>query len=145
MLRREFFHSVEAEPGTLLLFRHVLPHAGTKNESADQNLRVVLFDTVVNTIKPPEPEEQHFVWQQLEEAFRGKRQPYGSSLQFLASILQHRKETQRDPLQHHPDIAAEVEARLTAKEIEIRKYLQQADGQSPARPIATEQSKSSAA
>ena len=91
LLRPEFFHSRRVEPGTLLLFRHILPHAGTANipPAGGDGVRVVMFDMVVSRHQPATGESQHFIWQRLADAYRERRRKAPLPVEFLASLQQH--------------------------------------------------------
>lgn len=93
MLHPRFFHSEPVQPGTLVLFRHTLPHAGTANTDPE-GLRIVLFDAIVGMADAPSPEQQWFEWNFLDWAF-GK-----NSVQSHAAITREEKYHARHPLQH---------------------------------------------
>lgn len=193
MLRPEFFDRVEVQPGTLLMFRHVLPHAGTRHGArvsertvaaaevavstasaaaaapaaasgsgvtqterkgrkrtlvqsaapADSpQLRVVLFDMVVDAQKRPNAEEQHFVWQRIRKAFTA---PKGRSkftvsarepmpLEYLASVHEH-GDLLPHPLdhEHSATFAHQVLRAIEQRKAAVEKYLTDGLGHSPHR------------
>jgi len=137
LLRPEFMHSRRVEPGTLLLFRHVLPHAGTSNiplaGAKHGGLRVVLFDMVVSKKRPAAGESQHFIWQRLLDAFGSKRPNAPLPIEYLASLQQH-VQMKLDPLGHHPDEEAALLSQLQERRKEIAQYLAASGRVVPNRP-----------
>jgi len=126
LLRPEFMHSRRVDPGTLLLFRHILPHAGTANipaaDAKHGGLRVVLFDMVVSRKRPAAGESQHFIWQRLLDAFGTKRPKAPLPIEYLASLQQH-VIAKLDPLGHHPEEEAALLLQLHNRRKEIAQYL----------------------
>ena len=75
-----FFDSVPVESGTILFFRHYVPHAGVANDIPDSR-RVLLFDMLAPSKSMPNANQQYFYWHYLREA-------YGeSSQQFISAVL----------------------------------------------------------
>lgn len=69
LLDRNFFHSVPVKAGSLLLFRHFVPHAGVRSNSRDQH-RVLLFDMFTHSHHDmPNPNQQYFHWHFLRDSF----------------------------------------------------------------------------
>jgi len=137
LLRPEFMHSRRVEPGTLLLFRHVLPHAGTRNNPPKgqkrSGMRIVLFDMVVAKKKPAAGESQHFIWQRLLDAFGSKAPGAPLPIEYLASLRQHQLQG-LDPLGHHPEEERALLRQLEKHSSPIASYLAASGSVVPQRP-----------
>ena len=74
LLREEYFHSVPVRAGTLFLFRHTVPHAGSRNIA--QTPRIALFDMLVPKLRPPAAEQQYFSWHYVGDSSGRSSKPY---------------------------------------------------------------------
>lgn len=77
LLNKRYFFSARAPAGTLLLFRHSVPHAGV---AATALLRVVMFD-MLSKKNSPDAEQQYFEWCYVRDAFGDRSKEYYSSLE----------------------------------------------------------------
>jgi hypothetical protein len=106
----EFSHSVSVSAGTVVLFRHMLFHGGSRNLDAEKH-RVVMFDAMVDTRNGnrPDSDQQRFRWQWFEWAFG-----YGRP-ETLAAI-QRDVDTKLQPLRHVMDEEAEQRRQCLSKQ-----------------------------
>lgn len=81
---RRYFRSLPVKAGTLVLFRHPVPHAGVNNPSVSVP-RTLLFTTIHETGKVPSGAQQYFYWHWLRDV-------YGfDSPEFLDALIDEEK------------------------------------------------------
>ena len=87
LLDKQYFHTEEVEAGTVLFFRHGVPHAGVA--CTTDSPRVVLFDLVSADWKRLDAERQYFYWNYAEAAWGF------DSRQHAEAVYQHWKEVEK--------------------------------------------------
>ena len=92
-LMEDFFHSVPVEVGTIVVFKHSVPHGGSAARGKE---RIVLFDELSWRKKVPnkERDRQYFIWNWARDVF-GR-----NSEEEMALIERHQKLVGCDPLRH---------------------------------------------
>jgi hypothetical protein len=105
LLDSELYHSVGVRAGTLVVFQHSTPHAGSANCSS-KHLRTVLFDErcVLSVEAELHKQQQFFQWHWYRDAYR-TQQNRGRSREYFHA-LKEAKARGFDPIGREKDAPA---------------------------------------
>lgn len=114
LLNRDYFHSVDLEAGSLLIFRQHLFHFGVANLNSAQS-RLVFFDILSDSKSQYQDDAQYRPWQWMAEAF-GE-----GSIEWLNCLIHYSKD---DPLSYFVNDMAKEQFEQVSKSIkEVLKLL----------------------
>ena len=107
-LEEQYFHSVPVQAGTIVVFKHSVPHGGTAAQGAE---RLVLFDELSWGAPVPDKDRdrQYFIWNWARDVFGI------NSDEEMQLIEWHQKRPGCDPLRHEEQDKERINMELSRR------------------------------